>query len=188
MIVRDRSDADLGACAALAGAVHESDGYPRYLPGDLRSFIASRDAYQAWVAEQDGRVVGHVALHSRSSGAAVAVAREALGQPPERLGFIARLLVSPDARGAGAGRALLEVATQAAIGRGLSPVLDVDATAAPAIALYERCGWTRAGQITARFSDGNELTEFVYLGPRPADADAWDSAARRASEHPVTRA
>jgi acetyltransferase (GNAT) family protein len=98
VIVRDRSDADLDACAALAGAVHESDGYPRHLPGDLRSFIASRDAYQAWVAARDGRVVGHVALHPRSSAPAVAVAREALGQPPERLGFVARLLVSPDAR------------------------------------------------------------------------------------------
>lgn len=167
MIVRDRSDADLDACAALAGAVHESDGYPRYLPGDLRSFIASRDAYQAWVAERDGRVVGHVALHPRSSGPAVAVAREALGQPPERLGFVARLLVSPDARGTGAGRALLEAATRAAISRGLSPVLDVDTTAAAAIALYERCGWVRAGQVTVRFSDGKELTEFVYVGPRP---------------------
>ena len=33
MLVRERTEADLAACAALARAVHERDGYPHYLPG-----------------------------------------------------------------------------------------------------------------------------------------------------------
>ena len=32
-LVRERTEADLAACAALARAVHERDGYPHYLPG-----------------------------------------------------------------------------------------------------------------------------------------------------------
>jgi GNAT superfamily N-acetyltransferase len=172
MIVRARSGADLDACARVAAAVHHRDGYPRYLPGDLRSFLASRDAYRAWVAERDGLVVGHVALHPRSSAPVMEMASAALGQPPERLGVIARLLVSPDVRGAGAGLALLEAATREALARDLWPVLDVDVDLPAAIALYERCGWTRAGQVSVRFRDGTSLTEYVYLCPqRPARAE-----------------
>jgi ribosomal protein S18 acetylase RimI-like enzyme len=168
VIVRDRADADLAACADLAAAVHESDGYPHYLPGDLRSFIAASSAYQAWVAERDGQVAGHVALHARTCGSVMELASEALGRPPEGLGVVSRLLVSPDARGERIGRALLETATQAAIARDLWPILDVSVDLTAAIALYERCGWVRAGQVCVRFSDGNGLTEWVYLGPRPA--------------------
>ena len=168
MIVRDRAEADLAACADLAAAVHESDGYPRYLPGDLRSFINSPSAYPAWVAERDGRVAGHVALHPRAAGPVMELAGSALGRPPERLGAVSRLLVSPAVRGERVGRALLETATQAAIARDLWPILDVDVDLAAAIALYERCGWVRAGQVTLRFSDGTGLTEWVYLGPPPA--------------------
>jgi len=45
------------------------------------------------------------------------------------------------------------------------PVLDVDTGLAAAIALYESAGWTRAGEITVRWSDGHTMTEYVYLGP-----------------------
>ncbi len=54
-----------------------------------------------------------------------------------------------------------------AAARGLHPVLDVDTGLTAAIALYESAGWTRAGEITVRFRDGNTLNEYVYLGPRP---------------------
>ena len=49
MQVRERADADLPACVQLARAVHERDGYPHYLPGDLRDFLVLPDAYGAWV-------------------------------------------------------------------------------------------------------------------------------------------
>ena len=64
-------------------------------------------------------------------------------------------------------RLLLDAATGAAAARGLHPVLDVDTELSAAIALYESAGWTRAGQVTVRFRDGNILNEYVYLGPCP---------------------
>ena len=166
--VRERLDADLDDCVQLAHVVHELDRYPMHLPDDLRSFIATADALAAWVADEDGEVIGHVALRPRSSPAVMATASEALGLPADRLGVVARLLVAPGHRRHGLGRSLLEVATGGAHARGLWPILDVVAGREAAIGLYERCGWVRAGQVTVRWGDRPEVDEIVYLGPRPA--------------------
>ena len=163
MLVRPRTDDDLDALERVAEAVQQLDGYPPYLPAGLRSFVAE-DAVAAWVVEVDGQVAGHVALHRRSSRPVMALATEATGRPPERLGVVARLLVRPDLRRRGLGRALLSTAAGAATERGLWPVLDVGVRFAGAIALYERCGWSRAGRVTVAFGDFT-FEEFVYLAP-----------------------
>jgi GNAT superfamily N-acetyltransferase len=165
-VVRERTEADLDRCVALAFAVHELDGYPLYLPTDLRTFLVSPDAYGAWVAERGGEIVGHVALHRRSMDGVMAMASEALHQPEDSLAVVARLLVAPTGRRGGVGRALLDVASAAAIARGLWPVLDVSTAFEGAMRLYESCGWTRAGEVTVRFPNGVTITEHVYLGPR----------------------
>jgi hypothetical protein len=51
--------------------------------------------------------------------------------------------------------------------RELWPVLDVDTTYASAIALYERCGWTRLGTIALPMPDGRPIAEHVYAAPAP---------------------
>ena len=79
MLVRERADADLPACVQLARAVHERDGYPHYLPGDLRDLLVLPDAYGAWVAEQSGRIAGHVALRRRTAPAPMELASAATG-------------------------------------------------------------------------------------------------------------
>jgi len=168
MLIRPRQDGDIAACAELLREVHSLDGYPRYLPGDLESFLIQQDAYGSWVAELDGAIAGHVALVPRTSAIAMKVASDALGRPEDQLGVIARLFVSGRARRTGAGRRLLGTATAEAVARGLWPVLDVVTDAAAAIALYERSGWTRAGTATVRFRDGHTLDEYVYLGPAQA--------------------
>jgi ribosomal protein S18 acetylase RimI-like enzyme len=119
------------------------------------------------VAEQSGRIVGHVALRRRTAPAPMELASVATGWPASRLGVISRLLVAPAARRARAGRRLLEHGWQQAVSRGLWPVLDVAADLTGAIRLYESCGWTQAGAITTTFRDGNSLDELVYLGPPP---------------------
>jgi GNAT superfamily N-acetyltransferase len=163
MLVRPRTDDDLDALQRVAEAVQEVDGYPPYLPGELRDFVTNH-AIAAWVVEVDGDVAGHVALHRHSSGPVMALAAEATGRPAEDLGVVARLLVHPDVRRRGAGRALLGAAAGGAGERGWWPVLDVGVRFAGAIALYERCGWTRAGRVTVTFSDFT-FEEFVYVAP-----------------------
>jgi ribosomal-protein-alanine N-acetyltransferase len=167
MIVRPRVDADLDRCVDMVEAVHQLDGYPAYLPADLRLFLASPEAYAAWVVEQAGQIVGHVALHCRTIAPAMVLASEVLREPVERLGIVARLFVAPTARRLGVGQALLDVAWREAISRDLCPVLDVATGLPGAIRLYETCGWTRAGAFTVDLPDGSSLEELVFVGPAP---------------------
>ncbi len=44
-------------------------------------------------------------------------------------------------------------------------MLDVAKDLLRAIALYESCGWRRAGEVTVRLTDGRDLEEFVYVAP-----------------------
>jgi GNAT superfamily N-acetyltransferase len=167
VLVRPRHDDDLDECVRIAKIVHERDRYPAYLPTGLREFLFGSDALAAWVAEDGGRVIGHVALHRRAIPAVLDLASDALALPVDRLGVVARLLVDPAARRRGAGESLLDVATGGAWARGLQPILDVTSHFASAIALYEGRGWRRVGQVDLVFGD-TQITELVYLGPTPA--------------------
>jgi GNAT superfamily N-acetyltransferase len=149
----------------MAQEIHERDRYPIFLPDDLWSFLSHPSALGIWVAELEGRIVGHVALHASSMPGVVALASESLGVPPERLGVVARLMVSPRARRMGIGQLLLEWATREALERELWPVLDVVTDHAAGIALYERAGWRKAGVVTSELSTGKSFDEIVYLSP-----------------------
>jgi GNAT superfamily N-acetyltransferase len=166
VIVRRRREADLDRCAQLAQEVQSVDGYPPYLQkGDLGLFIESSDAMAVWVAETDGDLVGHVALHARSSDAVMDLASAVADRPPDRFGVVARLFVSPEARRRGVGRTLLRTAEAHAVGLGLYPILDVVTRFQSAITLYEQCGWARAGTVILTLPDGSALEEFVYFAP-----------------------
>lgn len=170
MIVRRRIESDLDECVEIARLVHQVDRYPLYLPTDLHTFLVSPDAYGAWVAEEDGQIIGHVALHPRSTDAVLRLASEVLGQPVDRLGIVARLLVAPWGRRRGVGRDLLEAAAGEALARGLWPILDVATQLEAAIHLYERCGWTPVGDVTVQLGGDFTLEERVYRSPeQPAE-------------------
>jgi GrpB-like predicted nucleotidyltransferase (UPF0157 family)/GNAT superfamily N-acetyltransferase len=170
--VRERTAFDLSACIEMAVAVHQLDGYPVYLPTDLRTFLDSPGAYDAWVVESRGVVVGHVALHRRSSDGVMAMASAALRQPQPKVAVIARLLVAPTARRLGVGKMLLDVARHHALDRGLWPILEVATKLLGAVDLYEHCCWVRAGAVTIALDNGTSLDEFVYLGPGTPDDGA----------------
>lgn len=179
MELRARRDEDLGACERLAQAVHEADGYPPRFADDLRRFVAARDAMGAWVAEVAGDIVGQVALQPRSSAEVMALAGNATGWEPDRLCVVARLLVSPAARGKGVGRFLLATASEAGRSLGLWPILDVATQFEAAIRLYEASGWVCAGRVTVRFAGAEPLDELVYVSGRPVAGDR-SSRLRRA--------
>jgi GNAT superfamily N-acetyltransferase len=168
MLLRARTHADDAACVELLARVHEQDGYPRHLSGTLSDFLFARHETGAWVCELAGDVAGHVALHAAGSDPVLEVARRATGRAADELAVVARLLVSPDHRRRGVGRALLELAARQARATGRRAVLDVvrDDAAAPAAALYERSGWTAAGDTTFRFRDGATLDVRVWLSPQ----------------------
>jgi len=124
------------------------------------------DALAAWVAEEDGEIVGHVALRSDSSPTVVAMASGALKLPPDRLGVVAGCwyLLFTDDTGSG------DLCLRSPAGT-LTPGTVADPRCGDPTGqgdlLYNKCGWTRAGQVTSRYGDDVVLDEFVYIGPRP---------------------
>ncbi|MEU1026849.1 GNAT family N-acetyltransferase, partial [Streptomyces sp. NPDC005904] len=67
--VRERAGApDLAACVEVLAQVHKRDGYPVNWPDRPADWLSGTAALGAWVAELDGRVVGHVGLFRSGEG------------------------------------------------------------------------------------------------------------------------
>ena len=166
LVVRAREPRDLDKLAEIAAKVQDNDGYPGTHIRDLRAFLVSGDGLEGWVAELDGEVVGHVALHRSSLPVVMGRAREVLGAASDdELAVVARLIVDPGMRRVGVGGALLEQAAAAARNLDRHPILDVVTRYDAANALYLAAGWTNAGEVEMRFADGTVLLSYVYLAP-----------------------
>jgi GNAT superfamily N-acetyltransferase len=158
--IRSREVTDLDALAALAARVHALDGYPVNLPdGDFRRFLTNPNPIAAWVAEEEGRIAGHVAVNVRSHQGVMAVLRAA-GIDAD-MGVIARLMVDPAAQRRGLGRALLDRAKRHVAALGWTPVRDVVAASGPAVSLYQEAGWQEIGNVSFDIP-GHSITELVF--------------------------
>ncbi|MEW1718098.1 GNAT family N-acetyltransferase [Streptomyces sp. NPDC093109] len=165
--IRPREKGDLEACAQALAEVHRGDGYPVNWPEFPADWLASPGQQAAWVAELDGRVVGHVALSPAGDGdAAPGLWSERTGRPAAGAAVVSRLFVSPSARGHGIGALLMDRAVRDAAARGLHPVLDVVASDTAAAALYERLGWHLLAVVEQRWSP--DLTVMVRCYAAPA--------------------
>ena len=178
LVVRPRVEADIDECVRVAAAVQENDGYPGRRPPDLRAFVHSSDALSAWVAEYDGSIAGHVAVHRESLRVVMERAAAVLNRDAAGLAVIARLIVAPAVRRLGIGRALLYAGAEAARRGGRHPILDVATHYEAAIALYRSCGWHAAGEVTMVFRDGTDLQSYVYVAPYPPERRAPGSHTR----------
>lgn len=169
VIVRPKTAADAAELLTLAQEVQRQNGYPRYLPDDLAGFITHSSEDHGWVAESDGRIVGHVALHRAAGNPTLPAAQRATGLGPDRLTVLARLLVASEVRRQGVAQQLIAVAVQHAQAQGQRVVLDVVKDAAAPITLYERLGWTRLEDVQLSLRDRQVLDLWVYLSPMPSD-------------------
>lgn len=144
--------------------VHRRDGYPVNWPARPGTWLSQvSGALGAWVAELDGRVVGHVGLSRGSDGdLAPGLWSERNGTSAEPAAVVGRLFVDPEARGHGIGALLMDRVTTEARYRGLHPVLDVVASDTAAAALYERLGWTRMATVEQRWSVSQLVTIHCY--------------------------
>lgn len=143
MRIRSRRESDIPPLVSLADAVRAVDRWPPHRNGPTKDFIASNVQLAALVAEDDGEIIGHVAVHDRSAGSVMALASDAIGVEASGLAVVARLFVDPERRGLGIGMTLLEASVEATIAAGRHPILDVWTELDDAIALYERAGWMR---------------------------------------------
>ncbi|WAL96496.1 GNAT family N-acetyltransferase [Streptomyces sp. Je 1-369] len=172
--LRERSgQRDLEACVGVLAAVHKADGYPVNWPDEPGTWLEGADAIGAWVAELDGRVVGHVALSRPGPGDAApglwgreeAVTEAVAVTEAEAVAVMSRLYVAPDARGHGIGALLMGRALREARGRGLRPVLDVVSSDRSATALYERMGWQLLGVVEQEWEPGQRVVLHCYAAP-----------------------
>lgn len=163
--IRARSDNDLRECAHLLETVHRVNGYPMFWPDDPVRWLSPSALLGAWVAEDDRRIIGHIALRAGTAEKSAYFWSSATGLPPEQLGAISRLFVARESRGAGVGRALLDAACAEATAQGLHPALDVVETNHDAIRLYEQRGWRRVRtELWAAAQDGTTLLHY-YIAP-----------------------
>jgi GNAT superfamily N-acetyltransferase len=165
-IIRARRPDDLDACVGVLAEVHTADGYPLYWPTDPRSWLTPDSLLAAWIAEDEGTVIGHVTLCSALGDGAAPIWSQASGLPPDHLAAIGRLFVALSARGRGLGAALLAQACAEARLRGLRPALEVLDHDRGAIALYERQGWRRVASVLAEWARaGSGQALFYYIAP-----------------------
>lgn len=148
-MIRSRQDSDLDACVTALAQVHAHSGYPHHWPDDPAHWLTPDGLTAAWVAETEGRVVGHAALCGRE---------------------VSRLYVTPAARGGGLGGLLLRAVEDEAVARGLRPVLEVKATDTAAVALYERRGWIRRGTERQEWGAGEVVAVHHYEAATRAGA------------------
>ena len=140
--IRARRPKDLPACARLLRVVAAEHQYPARWPEAPRSWLAGPDVLTAYVAEEYGEILGHVAIATvPRNGIARVRWQEITGQDITQLRRITRLFVRRRVRGQHIATDLLDVAVADIRAQGLMPVLDVVSTSADGIAFVEKRGW-----------------------------------------------
>jgi GNAT superfamily N-acetyltransferase len=140
--VRPRTARDVPACARLLRVVAGEHQYPAHWPDAPRSWLTGPDVLDAWVCEQHGEILGHVAVATvPRNGMSRVRWQEITGLPVDELARVSRLFVRKRVRRQGIATDLLDVAVADIRRRGLHPVIDVVTTSADGIAFLERRGW-----------------------------------------------
>lgn len=165
--IRTRNEGDIAGCVVTLADVHREDHYPLEWPADPRAWLSPEGLLAAWVAEDDGEVLGHVALCTADPGEIADRWCAALGRDVSALAEIARLFVSPQARGKSLGAALLSRASAEARQRRQHPVLEVVGSDRAAIALYERQGWRLVGSLQVPWSTPREEAPLLHAFVAP---------------------
>lgn len=164
-IIRPRSETDLPGAAEALVAVHAIDGYPVEGVAYPQEWLSPTGLLKSWIAENSGKIVGHVAVSRPKGEVAVSLYMEQTQEPESRVGVLARLFVRPEARKDSVGRRLVEAATNYADENNLRLVLDVMAKDTAAIRLYERLGWQSLGETTHAYGDGQAVSAICYVSP-----------------------
>ena len=175
LVVRRRCPGDLPVLLGLLQRVHEEEGYPVQASAVRAGWLASPGELDAAVAVDDGRVVGHVALHpaGRDDVAAVDQWQRATGRAPEHLAVVSRLFT--DRSRPGSGTALLTHAVRRAVELDRVAVLLVDPHS-PARGFYSRRGWHEVGTAVQRW--GHRTVAAALMVPATAVASPDPCAGR----------
>ncbi len=167
VVVRERLAQDLPVLTEVLTEQRPHSGYPQNwpLPFPVESFIARAGEDAAWVAELDGRVVGHVAVSRVEPGLEADLWVAGARRPREELAAVAVLFVDHRVQGRGVGKALLTAAVAAIRESGRLPVLDVVQETPAAVELYRRTGWQVVGEGRPRWLPADHLPVLFMVLP-----------------------
>lgn len=136
---------------------HELFGYPVRASVVRADWLAMSDELGAWVAEHEGSVVGHIALHPTAvpghdagEDEASAQWQRATGVAADRLAVVSRFVTDGSVKGSGT--ALLDHAVRAADEAGRVPVLLVEPDG-DALGFYRRRGWREIGTAVQQWGE-----------------------------------
>lgn len=165
--IRPTIPADLDALADVLVEVHAADGYPVEGVDDPRAWVTLSDSIGQWTALLEGRPVGHVALLWPNPGdGGPGLLTEQQGVPLSRIAVLARLFVSPTARGRSAARRLMDAALGRARCKDLKVVLDVMAKDGRAIELYRSSGWQLLGELDHAVTQESHVKALAFCWPK----------------------
>jgi len=129
-------------------------------------FLAPFDRHAAadWWRERQAEVSGgRLTVWVARGPSGIIAGTVGLSLPPQpnaaHRGEIVKLMVHPDARGRGLGRALLRTAEQGAAAAGLTLLLLDTVAGSPADHLYGSAGWTRYGVVPGYAADPDGVLE-----------------------------
>ncbi|MDW4903815.1 GNAT family N-acetyltransferase [Streptomyces sp. ADMS] len=163
--IRPFEDTDLPGAAAALTEVHAADGYPVEGVAHPEAWLRSDSLLASWVAEAEGRIVGHVAVMRPDGEDAVSLWAERSRVDEQRIGVLARLFVVRDARQRALGERLVRTAMDYGQHSDRRLVLDVMVKDTAAIRLYERLGWLRTGRVTHHFGTGQSIEAIRFVAP-----------------------
>lgn len=171
-MIRPKTVQDLPRLTECIQMMHKDHQYPVLLPPNPTNFIDPPNQLGAWVAEDQGEVVGLVMLRPIKipppNWWPYAKAQDI--QSPDDLAMLGRLFVLPNAQRKGLALQLLRVAQTEAQALGKRAVLEVHHQAKPAIALYQKEGWQKLVTLTASWheADGHHPQIHIFLAPYPS--------------------
>ena len=124
--IRMRRHRDLPTVTRLLRRAFFEGQFPGVRPSDPRAWLEGDDVIGAWVAHEQGEIVGHVAITRVGVDARSARRwQEVTGHRPAELAAVSQLFVRPRFRGQGIAATLVDVAVADIRGRGLVPVFEV---------------------------------------------------------------
>lgn len=168
LTIRTRRSDDLPTLVRLLGEQQAASHYPiRWpLPVPTEDFLVRATERRAWVAEDDGEVVGHVTA-AHVDGELVPLLAAGVGDRP--MGMMSVLFTDATRRGRGIGSLLHDTAVAWIREQGEVPVLDVVPVHAPAVALYRRRGWIEVGRSRFLWMPG-DLPDVILMALLSAPA------------------
>lgn len=190
--VRPREPVDMPVLCALLTKQRAVTGYPERwpLPFPLSDFIHRGDEDQAWVAELNGAIVGHIASsfvaptgagsdkpNANSTTGLGELWADEYGCDVADLRCISTVFTDAELAGAGVGSALLRHAVARIREDGHMPVLDYIKGNDKVMAFYKRRGWVDIAERRAPWDPEQKIDVVLMILPELRRVSVTESLA-----------